>query len=151
MASKKITTYNAQVNLGGDRNQVVVKSNITAAEILILQAIHGDAEVHEIEAQPAKAAFDGTEGDLLTLLERKYGRTRTGDGSNRKPVLVKVFPAWPKVDVPADAKEARIREELMAPEKKVAVSGSAKNAAAKKEAEEAKTAEAAAKIDNFTE
>jgi len=150
MASKKIATYTAHVNLGGDRNQVVVKSNVTAAEILILQAIHGDAEVHDIKAQPAQAAFAGTERDLLTVLERKYGRTRTGDGSNRKPVLVKVFPAWPKVEVPADAKEARIRDELMVAEK-VAVSPRAQSAAAKRGAREAKTAEAAKKIDNFTE
>lgn len=40
---------NALVALGGDRRNTVPKSNITVAEVMVLQAIHGEDSVHEIE------------------------------------------------------------------------------------------------------
>lgn len=105
--------YKASVHIGGDRNHVVVKRNVTPAEIMLLLAIHGSHAVTEIAEEP------GTEDrapqkDLRDHLDKNYGRTRIEVGGEPKPALVSVFPGWPNVDLPSDVKAARVNEALLA-------------------------------------
>lgn len=103
--------YTANINIGGDRNHVVVKSNITAAEILVLQAIHGSQDVYNITA--GAGAYTQT-GDLKAHLEEQYGRTKVGPESDRRPVLAHVFPGWPhRVEFPDNVKAAGVDASLV--------------------------------------
>lgn len=107
--------YTARIDLGGDRNHVVVKDGLSPAEILALSAIHGAGSVHTITPDPG--GNDKTpHREIITHLEANYGRTRVGGSDNRAPVLQRVFPGWPNVTLPADAKAAGINPSLMAEE-----------------------------------
>lgn len=107
--------YTANVNLDGDVRHVVQKRGITAAEIMVLQAVHGHASVHNITQEPQQKAKDNTSHkEVGELLDRRYGRVRVGPESNLKPVLPSVFPGWPNVKFPRDAEDAGIDSELMA-------------------------------------
>lgn len=110
--------YSANVNIGGDRNHVVVKRQLTPAHLQILQAIHGRGEVHGI-APEASSGIDRTpQEQIKTALDREFGRVRVGASGDSRPVLLAVFPGWPNVKLPADAESAGIDEVLMAEEAK---------------------------------
>ncbi|MGN6451327.1 MAG: hypothetical protein ACTHLK_22585 [Brucella intermedia] len=64
---------NAMLALGGDRGNTVPKYNITAAEIAVLQAIHGDEAVTDIEVI---GDVDRSNRDELARLRQAYGRAR---------------------------------------------------------------------------
>lgn len=104
--------YTCSIDLNGDRNHVVNKSSVTAAELLVLQAVHGAASVHSIRKDPGEPNMK--HADLQEMLSRKYGRTKAGPENDRRPVLVRVFPGWPnRPDFPLDAKAAGIDPLLM--------------------------------------
>lgn len=104
--------YTAKINIGGDRNHVVTKTGVMPAELKVLQAIHGFGSVHDIKAEPSK--IDHTShAEARDRLQKEYGRTRIDVGGDARPVLVSVFPGWPNVDMPADAKAAGIEPQLM--------------------------------------
>ena len=120
--------YSARVDIAGDRNHVVVKRNITPAEILALQAIHGGSSVHTIAEEPNKGT-DRTPHDVIRArLDRTYGRTRVGPEGHRRPALVAAMPDWPGGNLPADVKAAGIPAELLA-EKPAAAAKSTKSTA----------------------
>jgi len=104
--------YTADINIGGDRNHVVTKSGITPAEIKVLQAIHGFGSVHSIKAEPSKIDRS-SHAEIRDHLQKEYGRTRVDSGGDARPVLVTVFPGWPNVDMPVDAKAASIDPNLI--------------------------------------
>lgn len=133
--------YSARVDIAGDRNHVVVKRNITPAEILTLQAIHGGSSVHTIAEEP-NSGSDRTPHDVIRKrLDRTYGRTRVGPEGHRRPALVAAMPDWPGGTLPADAKAANIPAELMAE----------KPTAPKTAAKSTKTTKAAAKSEDKDE
>lgn len=78
---------NAFLALGGDRRNTVPKFDITAAEIAVLQAIHGDEAVTEIEVV---GDVNRSNRDELSRLRQTYGRARP-EGSEVSHVDV-LFP-----------------------------------------------------------
>ena len=103
----------ADVNLAGDRNHVIPKRQVTAAEIMVLQAIHGHGEVYNIQLEPSSGRDNTPHEQVRDHLMKVYGRTRVGSGGDRKPVLPAVFPGWPNVTLPRDADAAGIDPVLM--------------------------------------
>lgn len=102
--------YSAMISLAGDRNQVVHKRDVSAAELAVLQAIHGVDSVRDIE----KTGTDRTPHETIKQqLQRTYGKTKTGPDSDRKPVLIRTFTGWPNNDLPTTAKQAGISELYM--------------------------------------
>lgn len=63
---------NVLVGLGGDRGHTVPKYGVTPAEILVLQAIHGDQSVHEVE--PAGDVARTGRDEIVRLRELYTGR-----------------------------------------------------------------------------
>lgn len=107
--------FTADVSLGGDRNHVVVRSDLTVAEIMVLQAIHGPQGVANIAKQPNAGTTQTRDSHetIKTYLDKMYGRTRVGPDSDKRPALVRVFPGWPGVNLPTTLKEARIAPQLI--------------------------------------
>lgn len=106
--------YRAHVNIGGDRNHVLVKPNLTPAEIQVLQAVHGDADVYQISEMPNKGQDKTPHQEIKDHLQRRYGHTTVGPESNRIPVLRHVFPTWPNGNLPTDLNAAGIDPTLIA-------------------------------------
>lgn len=77
---------NALVALGGDDGNKVPKYGVTAAEIAVLQAIHGADSVSEIE--PA-GEIARRSSDELARLRETYGMAKDEDN---KPIINRVFP-----------------------------------------------------------
>ena len=119
--------YKADLHLEGDRNHVVPKRHLSAPELAILMAIHGSIAVQRVEKTSEENV---SHEDLKEQLVRKYGRSRIGDGDDRRPALRVVFPAWPNADLPLTAKAAGVPEAQMA-----GASPAEKTAAAKQEEE----------------
>lgn len=112
--------YSANVNIAGDRNSVVRKTNLTAAEVMVLQSIHGSGEVYDISKQPQSGRDNTPHAEIKDHLMKRYGRVRTGPASDRRPVLVAVFPGWPNVTLPSDIDKAGIDASLLAEDEKPA-------------------------------
>lgn len=111
--------YTCRINLDGDVRHVVQKRGVTAAEIQVLQAIHGRASVYDIAVEPQQKSRDSTpHKEVGELLDRRYGRVRVGPDNNPRPVLPQVFPGWPNVKFPRDADDAGIDPEMMAEDDK---------------------------------
>lgn len=108
--------YSARINIGGDRNHVVVKRHLTPAHLQVFQAIHGHGEVYDITPEPTSGIDRTPQEQIKTVLDRQFGRVRTGSAGDQRPVLVSVFPGWPNVKLPADAEAAGIDDMLMAEE-----------------------------------
>lgn len=104
--------YTAKVNIGGDRNHVIVKAEMCPAEIMVLQAIHGSGEVYEIKQMPSAGIDRTSQAALKDLLDKRYGKSKIGTGEPRR-VLPTVFPGWPNVDLPSDIKVAGIDPHLI--------------------------------------
>lgn len=62
--------YDCKVNLGGPILHLVPKVNISAAEITVLLALHGDDSVREIEL---KSEANIPAGQLYDFLASRYG------------------------------------------------------------------------------
>jgi len=119
--------YKADIHLEGDRNHVVVKSNLLAPELTVLMTIHGSISVQSVRQVDEKSMSPDEVRDRLMA---RYGRSRVGDGDDRRPVLRVAFPTWPQGDLPLDAKKAGVPESQM-----YGSSPAEKTAAAKMEAE----------------
>lgn len=112
--------YRAEIHLGGDRNHVVARTNMPAPELAVLMSIHGSVAVNRVEEMRSDKTPHAVIKDQLTAT---YGRVRIGDGEDRRPVLRAVFPTWPSVDLPLDARTAGVPEVQMkgsAPDDKAA-------------------------------
>jgi hypothetical protein len=71
-------TANILVALGGDINNTVPRYGVTAAEIAMLQAIHGHDSVLDVE--PAQD-IEISQREERTRLKHIYGNARTSDGT----------------------------------------------------------------------
>lgn len=77
---------NVLVSLGGDHGNTVPKYGVTAAEIAVLRAIHGDDAVNEVEpAGDVKRSHPQERGRLLQI----YGAAKD---DNQKPIVEGMFP-----------------------------------------------------------
>jgi hypothetical protein len=71
-------TANILVALGGDINNTVPRYGVTAAEIAMLQAIHGHDSV--IDVEPAED-IEISQREERARLKHLYGNARTNDGT----------------------------------------------------------------------
>lgn len=78
---------NAMLSLGGDGGNQVPKFRVTAAEVAVLRAIHGDDAVTDIEILDEESKASNREE--LARLHEIYGNAR--DGENRS-VVATMFP-----------------------------------------------------------
>ena len=76
---------NVMVDLGGDNGNQVPK-RVTAAEIAVLIAIHGESAVHDIEPI---GSISRSNRDELSRLYGIYGRAKDGED---KSIVVNMFP-----------------------------------------------------------
>lgn len=111
-------TANIMLALGGDKGNTIPKIGVTAAEIPVLQALHGNDAVTEI--RPTADIARTNREERLRLLE-VYGRLR--DGKDVSPVsqlypgaAARVFERFDELTIPA---------EFFAAEKRVTVSTAA--------------------------
>lgn len=77
-------TANIMLDIGGDNGNQVPKKGVTAAEIAVLIAIHGEAAVHDIE--PAGDIVRRNR-DELSRLREKYGRAKDGEDHSHVDIL----------------------------------------------------------------
>lgn len=79
-------TANILLSLGGHHGNTVPKFGVTAAEIAVLRAIHGDESVKDIEpGQVIKTSHRGERERLLGI----YGAAKTESGA---PIVASMFP-----------------------------------------------------------
>lgn len=116
--------YEADIEIGGDRNHVVKRRNMPAPELAVLMAIHGSIAVRNVAPMPSSGVDRTPVAETLEYLMATYGRSRIGDGDERRPVLRAVFPTWPNVaSLPGTAEEAGVPPHQMkgaSPEDKAA-------------------------------
>lgn len=116
--------YEADIEIGGDRNHVVKRRNMPAPELAVLMAIHGSIAVRNVAPMPSDGVDRTPVAETLEYLMATYGRSRIGDGDERRPVLRAVFPTWPNVaSLPGTAEEAGVPPHQMkgaSPEDKAA-------------------------------
>jgi hypothetical protein len=70
-------TANVMVALGGDISNTVPKASVTAAEIAVLQAIHGDDAVFDIEPVGSVKRVNREERERLRVI---YGNAKNREG-----------------------------------------------------------------------
>lgn len=79
-------TANVLVSIGGDSGNTVPKYGVTAAEIAVLMAIHGNDAVNEVEpVGDVKRSHPQERGRLLQI----YGAAKD---DNQKPIVEGMFP-----------------------------------------------------------
>lgn len=79
-------TANILLSLGGDTGNQVMKWRVTAAEIAVLRAIHGDESVTEVEPHDdVQRSHRDERARLLNI----YGGAKTAE---QKPVVEGMFP-----------------------------------------------------------
>lgn len=84
-------TANILLALGGDTGNTVPKFQVTAAEIAVLRALHGDEAVFEIE--PIEEEIEVSRRDEIARLNGIYGQARIDDGSgNKVSVIAALYP-----------------------------------------------------------
>lgn len=93
-------TANIMLALGGDMGTTVPKYGVTASEIAVLMAIHGNSAVHEIE--PA-ADIERSDRDEIRRLREIYGRARIQTEEGDIAAVNSLFPgaaahAYQKLD-----------------------------------------------------
>lgn len=69
-------TANIILDIGGDNGNQIPKSGVTAAEIAVLIAIHGEAAVHDIEPT---ATIPRSNRDERARLYEQYGHAKDGE------------------------------------------------------------------------
>ncbi|AKR54328.1 hypothetical protein XM25_00605 [Devosia sp. H5989] len=105
-------TANILLALGGDSGNQVPKFAVTAAEIAVLRAIHGDESVTEI--QPLKTVVDRTNRAELGRLRATYGKARDNEGNVIVDMLfpgaaARVFETIDELDLNASLFAAKAR------------------------------------------
>lgn len=93
-------TFNCCVAIGGDIRSVVSKADVSIAEILLLQHIHGPDAVHLI--RPSGSSDKGND-QMRDELGREYGDDK----------IVELFNQFG--ELPQTLREARVGDELMDP------------------------------------
>lgn len=98
--------------LGGDSGNQVPKYNVTAAEVAVLRAIHGDDSVTDI--LPLDSKVDRTNRAELTRLRGIYGSARDGEGNVILDLLypgaaARVFETFEELDLPQQLFAAKER------------------------------------------
>lgn len=142
--------YTCRISLDGDVRHVVEKRGVTAAEIQVLQAVHGRSSVFDIAVEPQNKSRDATPHKVVAdQLDRRYGHVRVGPDSSLRPVLPTVFPGWPNVKLPRDADDAGVDPELMVEDDKP--KKSSRRSAKKAEPEPEPEQEPSEPDDSFTE
>lgn len=111
-------TANIQLSIGGDHGNTVSKFGVTAAEIAVLRAIHGEDAVKEVE--PAADVRRNHRDERSRLLDR-YGKMR--DGKDESPVsqlfpgvASRVFETLDELDLPEEFFKAERRARPVAVE-----------------------------------
>lgn len=104
-------TANCLVSLAGDTGMQVPKSDVTASEIAVLQAIHGAGSVTDIEPSGEIERSDREERSRLQTI---YGRPR--DGRDTSPVAMlfpgvaaRLFQTLSELDLPEEQYKAKTR------------------------------------------
>jgi hypothetical protein len=99
--------YTAEVAIGGERHLVVTKTELTAAEIMVLQTIHGEGSVTRIKKTgEAKYAFRAVMDKLMAQYKR--ARMRQG-GDDGRLVVTTLFNAH-SPQLPGTIKDAGVSE-----------------------------------------
>lgn len=114
-------TANILLSLAGDSGNQVQKFGVTAAEIAVLNAIHGDGSVTDIEpAGDIKRSHREERARLLAT----YGKMQ--DGRDMSPVstlfpgaAARVFETLAELDLPEEHFKATARMSATAPESEV--------------------------------
>src|ERR1700744_6179410 len=145
---------NILLALGGDGGNQVPKYAVTPAEIAILQAIHGDQSVTEIE--PLDDDVDRNNREELARLREIYARARVADGNGSSTLVMDaLFPGalaklpenFDDIDIPENAwkatERATARRATKSTKGKKADADAAKAAADAKAAQDAADAKAA--------
>ena len=101
-------TANALVALGGDRGNSVPKYDLTPAEILVLQVVHGEDAVYDIV--PLDEQVERTHKSELERLFRTYGRAQP-DGTKSAPAVQQLFPGA-AARVPTTLSELELAEDF---------------------------------------
>lgn len=78
---------NIMLGIGGGRDNTVPKYGVTPSEIAILQAIHGEDAVHDVE--PLEEEVDRSNREELSRLRGLYGGAKDG---NSNVVFDALFP-----------------------------------------------------------
>lgn len=82
-------TANIMLALGGDKGTTVPKYAITCAEIAVLQAIHGNDAVFDIEPNED---VDRTSREEIARLAGIYGLAKMNGPTGEVPVVASLFP-----------------------------------------------------------
>lgn len=115
---------NILLDLGGDRGNQVPKK-VTPGEILLLQAIHGDGSVHDIE--PLPEVSDITNRSERERLIFEYARAMDGEG---RQIARELFPGA-AARVPETIAELGLPAEMFKPTGRVEAKPPAPKAASK--------------------
>lgn len=78
--------FNAKVRLGGSPMNEVLKADISAAEVQVLQALHGHDAVVDLEWVGDK---DLSAGEVDEVIATRYGNSKIGEPP--QPVIEAVF------------------------------------------------------------
>lgn len=108
---------NVIVSLGGDGGNTVPKFGVTAAEIAVLRAIHGEDAVHDIEPIGDKRVNNREELSRLKLI---YGGAKDGNQNAFVDLLypgiaARIFETLEELDLPEEFFKAETR--VRAPKK----------------------------------
>jgi hypothetical protein len=119
-------TANIMLAIGGGRDNTVPKENVTAAEIAVLRAIHGEDAVFDVEPT-SQDALDANGQPVknrqeLARLKRIYGGAKDGNGTphveNLFPgVAARVYEGFDELDLPEDFFKATGRLRAATPAK----------------------------------
>lgn len=96
-------TANVMVALGGDKGTTVPKYGVTISEIAVLQALHGNDAVHDIEPT---GDIERSDREEIARLREIYGNAKQGD----VPVMNVLFPGaaarafrnWDEIEIDAE-------------------------------------------------
>jgi hypothetical protein len=97
-------TAHIMLDIGGDAGNQIPKRNVTAAEMAVLIAIHGESAVHDIEPT---GEIDRSNREELERLHRIYGRAKNGSDQAIVDVLfpgaaARVFQTIDELGVPEE-------------------------------------------------
>jgi len=104
-------TANAYIRLAGDLGQTIPKLNVPAAELRLLERLHGDGSVIQVELA---GEIEVDPRDFKTYLTERYAK----DGeSEQSKLLEKLFPGETP-NFPGTLKEVGFEVEATAPKKR---------------------------------
>lgn len=120
---------NIMLAIGGGRDNTIPKYAVTAGEIAVLRAIHGEDAVFDVEPTDETALNDNggprTNRQELARLKALYGKASDSNGAplveNLYPgMAARVFEAFDELDLPEDYFKATGRVKATAPVREAA-------------------------------